>query len=59
MAVGSGLLDELFLNTEVNKAVVCHSVRSLESQLSFPSHNYPWVRHEVAGNYMASSGTRG
>lgn len=52
MAVGCGLLDEPFLHTEVNKAVVWHSVQSVESQLSFLCHNNHWGRHEAAGNYM-------
>lgn len=34
MAVGSGQLDENLSHTEVNKAVVCHSVKPLESQVS-------------------------
>uniref|UniRef100_A0A3B4XFB9 TATA-box binding protein associated factor 4 n=1 Tax=Seriola lalandi dorsalis TaxID=1841481 RepID=A0A3B4XFB9_SERLL len=53
MAVRPGPLDELFLHTEVNKAVVCHPVRSVESQLSVFCHNNHWGRHEAAGNYMA------
>lgn len=53
MAVGSGPLDEPFLHTEVNKAVVCQPVQSLESQLSSLCNNNHWGRHETAGNYMA------
>lgn len=53
MAVGSGPLEEPFLHTEVNKAVVCHPVRSVESHLSCLCHNNTWVRHEAAVNYMA------
>lgn len=52
MAVGPGPL-WCFLYREVNKAVVCHPVQSLESQLSFLCHNCHWGRHEAAGNYMA------
>lgn len=53
MAVGSGPLDEPFLHTEANKAVVCHLVQSVESQLSFLCHNNHCGRHETDGNYMA------
>lgn len=52
MAVVPGSLDELFLHTEVNKAVVSHPVRSVESQLLVLSHNNHWARHETAGNYI-------
>lgn len=34
MAVGSGLLDANLSHTEVNKAVVCHCVKPVESQVS-------------------------
>lgn len=53
MAVGPGPLDEPFLHTEVNKAVVCHTVQSVESQLSLLCHNNHRGGHEAAGNYMA------
>lgn len=53
MAVGSGPLDEPYLHTEVNKAVVCHPVKPVESQLSFLCHNNHWGRHEAAGYYIA------
>ena len=53
MAVGSGPLDESFLHTEVNKAVVCPPVQSVESQLSLLCHNNHLGRHEAAGNYTA------
>lgn len=53
MAVGPGPLDELLLHTEVNKAVVYHPVRSVESQLSFLCHNNHWGRLEAPSNYMA------
>lgn len=53
MAVGSGPLEELLLLTGVNKAVVCHPARSVDSQLSFLCHNNHWVRDEAVGNYMA------
>lgn len=53
MAVCSVLLDESFLHTEVNKAVVFHCVQSVESQLSFLCHDNHWCRREAAGNYMA------
>lgn len=59
MAVGPGPLDELFLHTEVNKALVYHPVRSLQSQLPSLCHSKARVRHQVADNYTASSGTRG
>lgn len=52
MAVGSGPLDELLLHTEVNKAVVYHPVRSVESQLSF-FVTIITGRHEAPSNYMA------
>lgn len=52
MAIDSDPLDEPFLHTEVNKAVVCRPVQSVESQLSFLCHNNHWCRHEAAGNYM-------
>uniref|UniRef100_A0A8C6NUP2 TAF4A RNA polymerase II, TATA box binding protein (TBP)-associated factor n=1 Tax=Nothobranchius furzeri TaxID=105023 RepID=A0A8C6NUP2_NOTFU len=52
MAVAPVPLDELFLQTRVNKAVVCHSARSVESQLSFLCHNIHWGRHEAESNYM-------
>lgn len=52
MAVSSGPLDELFVHTGVNKAVVCHPARSVESQLSFLCHNNHCGRNETAGNYM-------
>ncbi|KAM3877971.1 transcription initiation factor TFIID subunit 4 [Diretmus argenteus] len=55
MAVDFGLLDELFLNTEVNKAVVCHPVRSLESPLSFSCHNNPRVRGKKAGSFSGQT----
>lgn len=42
MAVGPGPLDEPSLHTEVNKAVVCHPVQSVEPQLSFLCHNNHW-----------------
>lgn len=53
MAVGPGSLDELFLHTGLNKAVVCHPVRSVESQLSVLCHNNHWARREAVGNYIA------
>ena len=53
MAVDSGLLDDPILHSEVNKAIVCHYVQSVESQLSFPCHNNHWGRHEAACNYLA------
>ncbi len=52
MAVGFGPLRS-FLYREVNKAVVCHPVLSVESQLPFLCHNNHWGRHEAAVNYMA------
>uniref|UniRef100_A0A673A9T5 Transcription initiation factor TFIID subunit 4-like n=1 Tax=Sphaeramia orbicularis TaxID=375764 RepID=A0A673A9T5_9TELE len=52
MAVGSGPMDELFLHTEVNKAVVYHPLRSVESQLLFLCHYNHWFRHESAGYYI-------
>lgn len=54
MAVWSGMLDEPFSHTEVNKAVVCHPEQSVESHLSFLCHNNHCGRHEAAGNNMAS-----
>lgn len=53
MAVGPGPLDELFSHTGLNKAVVCHPLRSVDSQLSFLCHNNHWGRHQAAANYMA------
>lgn len=52
MAVGPGPLDELFLQTGVNKAVVCHPARSVESPLSVLCHNNHWGRREADSSYM-------
>lgn len=52
MAVGRGMLDDFFLHREVNKAVDCHSVQPVESQLSFPCHNNHWCSNEADGSYM-------
>lgn len=53
MAVVPGPLDEPFLHTGVNKAVVCHPVQFVESQLLFLCHNNHWGRHEADDNYTA------
>lgn len=52
MAVVPGPLGELFLQTGVNKALVCHPARSVESQPSFLCHNNNWGRHETDSSYM-------
>lgn len=52
MAVRPGPLDNLFLHTEVTKAVVCHPVRAVESKVFFLCHNNHWVRREAAGYYI-------
>lgn len=59
MAVGADLLEELFLNKEVNKRVVCHLEGSLELELSGSCHRHPGVRSKADVNHTASSGTGG
>lgn len=51
MAVGSCLLDELFSQTGLNKAVVCYHSWSVESPLSLLNSNH-LGRHEAAISYM-------
>lgn len=53
MAVGSGPLDEPLVQTEVNKAVICHPLQLVESQLSSLCQKNHLSRYEAAGNYMA------
>lgn len=51
MALGPGPLDELFSQTGVNKAVVCHPARSVESPLSCLYQNNHWGRREAESSY--------
>ncbi|XP_054837999.1 transcription initiation factor TFIID subunit 4 isoform X2 [Eublepharis macularius] len=64
MAAGSDLLDEVFLNAEVDEKVVSDLVGSLESQLAASGHHHPHHNAQeplraaggLLGNHVVSSG---
>lgn len=55
MAAGSDLLDDVFLNTEVDEKVVSDLVGSLESELSASGRVNSTARVQSAANYVGSS----
>lgn len=65
MAAGSDLLDEVFLNTEVDEKVVSDLVGSLESQLAASGHHHQHHKAQeplraaggLLGNHVVSSGS--
>ncbi|XP_063153047.1 transcription initiation factor TFIID subunit 4 isoform X1 [Candoia aspera] len=65
MAAGSDLLDEVFLNAEVDEKVVSDLVGSLESQLAASGHHHPHHKAQeplrvaggLLGNHVVSSGS--
>uniref|UniRef100_A0A670I3F2 TATA-box binding protein associated factor 4 n=1 Tax=Podarcis muralis TaxID=64176 RepID=A0A670I3F2_PODMU len=65
MAAGSDLLDEVFLNPDVDEKVVSDLVGSLESQLAASSHHHQHHRAQeplraaggLLGNHVVSSGS--
>lgn len=65
MAAGSDLLDEVFLNTEVDEKVVSDLVGSLESQLAASGHHHQHHKAQeplraaggLLGNHVVSGGS--
>lgn len=55
MAAGSDLLDDVFLNTEVDEKVVSDLVGSLESELSASGRVNKSARVQTTANFVGSS----